>query len=468
MVWEYILIGVVFVMLYKLILVICNLAISRAARPLGLGTKWMSENGEYAMVCGATGAMGVAYTKMFGSMRFNLILVSNNAAKLRDLAEHVEKKYDLKDVITIEADFTNEDSYNKIQSKIDALQHSCVALVNAMSVSQPLKSFDQFNLPNVREMLLVNVFAPVRVIHIVLPHMMDRNRGVIINFSSPIGELYFPRYALYGASKCLSILLSPSLSLSHPIDHLCVAAKAFMRSFSVTLSMECEKYNITVQNVQPLLVRSKLTPEVRSDGCMTCTAGEVGFEAMRVVGVFSTTYGHWKHSLMLWVMKLFSFILGRKCASRLLNVFRFCFVVAIKDPDSSTSKVTSVTSQKSFNDKSVQTISYKSLKEKSESHKQRRLAKPVMTNPSGIVQPQPSKSYELVPPPPKATKETQVTLKVPSKKFGFVLSNELDFKSTKSKDVVTLQSQDTTNSTTESLPGSKSKLEQDLEENTPD
>lgn len=128
-----------------------------------------------------------------------------------------------------------------------------------------------------------------------------------------------------------------------------------MHSFSIALQMEVKKYNITVQNVAPFLVRSKLSPELKNTNCLVLPSGDVGFEAMRVVGVMTTTNGHWKHKLVCSCLSLLSFLLGRSLVSRLANSIRFLFLVAIKD----------VTDLDNSENKSLNTQSYKSNLEKS-------------------------------------------------------------------------------------------------------
>lgn len=193
-------------MIYKLLLLVSNVIISRVARPMGMGVSWTSDQGEYVMVVGATGSMGSAYTKMFASMHFNLVLVSNNGEKLKALAESTKEKYKLKDVILIEVDLTKEESFAAIKNRLSTVAAPIVALVNAAGVSQPNQSFDQLSPESVSKMLTVNVNATVRIIQIVLPGMISKNRGTIINFSSFVGKYYFPNYSLYGASKFRSIL----------------------------------------------------------------------------------------------------------------------------------------------------------------------------------------------------------------------------------------------------------------------
>lgn len=82
----------------KLLLFLMHLLFAKFGRNVGLGTKWTPDKGEFAMVVGASGAVGSEYAREFASMGFNLLLISRNAAKLGKLAAEFKEKYQIKDV----------------------------------------------------------------------------------------------------------------------------------------------------------------------------------------------------------------------------------------------------------------------------------------------------------------------------------------------------------------------------------
>lgn len=82
----------------KLFLFLVHMLFAKFGRNLGLGTKWYPDKGEYAMIVGASGAVGSEYAREFASMGFNLLLISRNADKLGKLAAEFKEKYQIKDV----------------------------------------------------------------------------------------------------------------------------------------------------------------------------------------------------------------------------------------------------------------------------------------------------------------------------------------------------------------------------------
>ena len=81
--------------------ILVHLLLAKFGRNIGLGTKWTPDKGEYAMIVGASGAVGSEYAREFASMGFNLLLISRNAAKLEKLAAEFKEKYKIKDVSVV-------------------------------------------------------------------------------------------------------------------------------------------------------------------------------------------------------------------------------------------------------------------------------------------------------------------------------------------------------------------------------
>lgn len=83
-------------------------------------------------------------------------------------------------------------------------------------------------------MLRVNLEAPIRLSQAVLPGMLERRRGQIVNIGSVFGALPFPHFASYSATK------------------------AGLKAFSEALRREYAGKGITVTHVAPRAVRTQL------------------------------------------------------------------------------------------------------------------------------------------------------------------------------------------------------------------
>ncbi|OTF73801.1 inactive hydroxysteroid dehydrogenase-like protein, partial [Euroglyphus maynei] len=121
------------ILLFKSTVFITYLLLAQYGRKIGLGVKYISDNGEFAVISGATGCLGREFTQEFASMGYNLVLIARNGQKLDRLEQQIRKKYNtMKHVIKIAVDVTKSESYEKIKQQL-AEVNPIVVLVNCMS-----------------------------------------------------------------------------------------------------------------------------------------------------------------------------------------------------------------------------------------------------------------------------------------------------------------------------------------------
>ncbi|MBP2328045.1 short-subunit dehydrogenase [Kibdelosporangium banguiense] len=111
------------------------------------------------------------------------------------------------------------------QGRIDVLVNNAGTVLHGAIEDVPLdQARDQFE---------VNVFAPARLVQLVLPHMRTQRSGTIVNVSSIGGEIALPLGAWY------------------------YAAKHALEAFSDTLRMEVEPFGIEVVIIQPGIIKTE-------------------------------------------------------------------------------------------------------------------------------------------------------------------------------------------------------------------
>ncbi|WP_433241009.1 oxidoreductase [Streptosporangium sp. CA-135522] len=128
-------------------------------------------------------------------------------------------------------DVTKEEDLQRVvrtildeHQRIDVLVNNAGAVVHGAVEDTPLAmARDQFE---------VNVYAPARLIQLVLPQMRQQRSGTIVNVSSIGGELALPLGAWYYASK-------------HALE-----------AFSDTLRMETGQFGIDVVVIQPGIIKT--------------------------------------------------------------------------------------------------------------------------------------------------------------------------------------------------------------------
>ena len=104
-------------------------------------------------------------------------------------------------VRTIAVDFTESQSiYTRIKSELDQLEIG--VLVNNVGMLIGFRPFAEFeNDQGFHDMVVCNTIPVVRMTHIVLPQMIRRGRGVILNISSLSSYIPTPLSTVYGATK---------------------------------------------------------------------------------------------------------------------------------------------------------------------------------------------------------------------------------------------------------------------------
>ncbi|XP_076801607.1 very-long-chain 3-oxoacyl-CoA reductase-like [Clavelina lepadiformis] len=194
-----------------------------------------SQYGKWSVVTGPTSGIGKATAFQLASRGQNIVLISRNQEKLKTVASEIERKYNVQ-TKWLAIDFSlDEEIYDQITDFLQGLDIG--TLVNNVGIGHKLGKF--LDIPNlstlIRNIIRVNVISAVKMTQIVLPGMVERKRGLILNVSS------------ISAVKPTSYLLMYS------------ATKTFLNFFSQGLSYEYESKGITIQSCMPSLVQSNLT-----------------------------------------------------------------------------------------------------------------------------------------------------------------------------------------------------------------
>ncbi len=161
----------------------------------------MDFNGKLALITGGSSGIGLELARMLGASGANLCLVARDPARLEKARNEILSGVDQ----PVRVDLLPVDVSREEQT-VTALQDYARRagtpdiLVNNAGVSMPGEFIHQT--PAVfRQMMDVNFFGAVHVSHAIVPFMVERKSGIIVNVSSIAGFLGTYGYAAYGASK---------------------------------------------------------------------------------------------------------------------------------------------------------------------------------------------------------------------------------------------------------------------------
>ena len=135
---------------------------------------------KWALVTGASSGIGESFTRLLAGEGFNLVLVARDEVRLNERAAGLKEKYGA-DSIVLVADLATESGCSKVEAFIAS--NDVEVLINnaGFGINKP---FTMSDLAKEEEVLKVLVRTPMRLMHVALPKMKERNSGVVINVSS--------------------------------------------------------------------------------------------------------------------------------------------------------------------------------------------------------------------------------------------------------------------------------------------
>ncbi len=135
-----------------------------------------------ALVTGATAGIGESFTRLLASEGFDLVLVARDKKRLQERANSLSKKYKI-DVEVLQADLSLPVQLAKVMKRLSNPKKPIEVLINNAGFGIK-DSFLSSKIAD--EILLMDVLAkaPMQLMHSVLPQMLNRDSGTIINVSS--------------------------------------------------------------------------------------------------------------------------------------------------------------------------------------------------------------------------------------------------------------------------------------------
>jgi short-subunit dehydrogenase len=158
----------------------------------------------WALVTGATVGIGESFTRLLAHNGYNIVLVARDLPRLQERAKTLESTFGIATTV-IQADLATDAGCKTIEdfianNQIDVLINNAGFGIN--------KAFTMSQLDAEQQLLDVLVRTPMRLMHVALPGMKERNMGVIINVSSVAGWI---AGGTYSAAKSYLTVLSESL-----------------------------------------------------------------------------------------------------------------------------------------------------------------------------------------------------------------------------------------------------------------
>jgi NAD(P)-dependent dehydrogenase (short-subunit alcohol dehydrogenase family) len=148
------------------------------------------------LITGGTSGLGLALTEQLIEQGANVAVVARNAQRLAQIANRLP-------IIAVNADIANKEDIYKISGQVLAhFGHLDVLVNNASDLGPtPLRPLIDSDCETLEAVLQTNLIGPFRLTKAILPSMLLRQHGTIINISSDAAVSAYPNWGPYGISK---------------------------------------------------------------------------------------------------------------------------------------------------------------------------------------------------------------------------------------------------------------------------
>ncbi|MGX1900913.1 SDR family NAD(P)-dependent oxidoreductase [Thermolongibacillus altinsuensis] len=222
--------------------------------------------GKHVVITGASSGIGEQLAYAVAKRGGVPILLARNEEALRRIAEDIERTYRIPchyfrlDVSDLEAVKT---VFQRIFDRVATID----VLVNnaGFGVFEPVVDLD---LKEMEKMFAVNVFGLVACTKMVLPHMIERKTGHIINVASQAGKIATPKSSIYAATKHAVLGFTNSLRMEVKRENIFVTA-VNPGPIATNFFQIADRSGTYVRNIQKMMLRPEAVAEKIADAMLT-------------------------------------------------------------------------------------------------------------------------------------------------------------------------------------------------------
>lgn len=199
----------------------------------------MELNGKVALITGASSGIGEGVAKTLAAKGVKIGLAARSIDKLKKIEGEIQQAGG--EAFSVEVDVTNKVSVNAGVKRLIEKYGTIDILINNAGI-MPASDIDAFKIGEWDEMVNINITGVLNVTAAVLPELINKHSGHIVNLSSIAGRKLFKGLAIYCATK------------------------HFVAAFSDIMRMEIgKKHNIRVTSIQPGAVATNLFNQITDE-----------------------------------------------------------------------------------------------------------------------------------------------------------------------------------------------------------
>jgi len=160
----------------------------------------MIKNYQTAIVTGASHGIGPFIVRALAKEGMNIVLAARSGNELEQVATSADIRAAGVQVLTVPTDVTQRDARSALVSAAERTFGSVDVLVNNAG-GDLQREFHRYTVGEVEALIALNLTGPIELTRLLLPGMLQRGRGHIVNISSLGGSVGFPYTEVYSAAK---------------------------------------------------------------------------------------------------------------------------------------------------------------------------------------------------------------------------------------------------------------------------
>lgn len=164
------------------------------------------------LITGATSGIGHATALAFAKAGYDLLVCARRLEVLENMKAEFEPEYGIK-VTPFALDVTDRKAVSEILPAVIEKAGGVDILVNNAGLAQGLDPFQESSIDDIELMINTNVKGLLYVSRTVLPFMLAKNAGHIINLGSTAGIYAYAKGAIYCATKAAVKTLSDGIRI---------------------------------------------------------------------------------------------------------------------------------------------------------------------------------------------------------------------------------------------------------------
>jgi NADP-dependent 3-hydroxy acid dehydrogenase YdfG len=159
----------------------------------------MADSKPVVIVTGASSGIGEATARLFGAEGYRVVLAARRLDRLQELQKEIESAGG--EALPIETDVSDAKSIQALMDKTLATYKQIDVLFNNAGFGRTKWLEEMDPEKDIAAQIQVNLIGVIQATRAVLPHMIERRKGSIINMCSLSGFVGTPTYTIYAASK---------------------------------------------------------------------------------------------------------------------------------------------------------------------------------------------------------------------------------------------------------------------------